>query len=82
MTPGFIQSHLKSASKEIERFPSLERHRKLANEHHLPLTNMLSARSIKEFEAATEEGKVIKRNRLVLEKFIIERNKKINRRLK
>ena len=65
---------MRSSSKVIERFPSLERNKKLVNEHPLPFTNMLSGKGIKEFEKQAEDEKIIKRNRLMLEKLIIERN--------
>ncbi|TNV83662.1 hypothetical protein FGO68_gene9695 [Halteria grandinella] len=72
LTPGYINSNMRSLSKEIERFPSLQRNIKLANEH--PMNNMIYGKNIREFEKQNEDGKVIKRNRLMLEKLIIDRN--------
>lgn len=58
-------------SVEVERFPSIENQKKLANEHALPLTTMLSCESVFNFEKQTEEESVIKKNRLMLEKTIV-----------
>lgn len=59
----------------MERFPSIENNKKLANEHALPLTTMLSCESVFDFERQTEEESVIKKNRLMLEKTIVRDHK-------
>ena len=63
-------------SREVERFPSIEKSKKLACEHALPLTSMLRMDHILDFERQTGEEKVLKKNKLLLEKLIFERQKK------
>jgi hypothetical protein len=55
----------------VDRFPSIEHHKKYINEHPLPLTNMLSCESVFDFEKQTEHLSVMKKNKLLLENTIV-----------
>ena len=67
----YIENHKLMSSIEVKRFPSISSSKKLANQHALPLTNMLTCESVFNFQRQAEEESVIKKNRLMLENTIV-----------
>jgi len=67
----YIEENKVKRSVMVDRFPSIEHHKKYINEHPLPLTNMLSCESVFDFEKQTEHLSVMKKNKLLLENTIV-----------
>ena len=67
----YIEENKVKSSVMVDRFPSIEHHKKYINEHPLPLTNMLSCESVFDFEKQTEHLSVMKKNKLLLENTIV-----------
>jgi hypothetical protein len=67
----YIEENKLKRSVMVDRFPSIEHHKKYTNEHPLPLTNMLSCESVFDFEKQTEHLSVMKKNKLLLENTIV-----------
>ena len=67
----YIEENKVRSSVMVDRFPSIDHHKKYINEHPLPLTNMLSCESVFDFEKQTEHLSVLKKNKLLLENTIV-----------